>query len=93
MNQGKTGDHILYPNERDIQIDTLVYSMVFDSLDISILEPEYISNDVLDFLVDVLVFCNMRLFAFVSQHHIQQNIYRIEMVSNNRLLIQVLVDG
>ena len=92
MNQGSANDPILYPNVQDIQIDTLVYWMVFDLLDILTFELEYISIDD-DFLFDVLVFCNRRLFVFEFQHHIQQNIYQIEMVSNNMLLRQVLFDG
>jgi len=66
--------------------------MVFGLPDILTLELEYISI-VVDFLFDVLVFCNRRLFVFEFQHHIQQNIYQIEMVSNNMLLRQVLFDG
>ena len=66
--------------------------MVFDLLDILTFELEYISIDD-DFLFDVLVFYNMRPFAFEFQHHIQQNIYQIDMVSNNMLLRQVLFDG
>ena len=66
--------------------------MVFDLLDILTFELEYISIDD-DFLFDVLAFYNMRPFAFEFQRHIQQNIYQIDMVSNNMLLRQVLFDG
>ena len=66
--------------------------MVFGLPDILTLELEYILIDG-DFLFDVLVFCNMKLFVFEFQHHIQQNIYQIEMVSNNMLLRLVLFDG
>lgn len=66
--------------------------MVFGLPDILTFELEYISIDV-DFLFDVLVFYNMRPFVFEFQHHIQQNIYQIEMVSNNMWLRQVLFDG
>ena len=66
--------------------------MVFGLPDILTLELEYILIDG-DFLFDVLVFCNMKPFVFEFQHHIQQNIYQIEMVSNNMLLRQALFDG
>jgi len=66
--------------------------MVFGLPDILTFELEYISIDV-DFLFDVLVFYNRRPFVFEFQHHIQQNIYQIEMVSNNMWLRQVLFDG
>ena len=99
MNQGSTEMIrremilFLYPNVQDIQIDTLVYLMVFDSPDISTCELEYILIVVDFLLVDVLVFYNRTLFVFEFQHHIQQNIFQIEMASNNMLLRQVLFDG
>ena len=66
--------------------------MVFGLPDILTLELEYISI-VVDFLVVFSVSYNMKSFVFEFQHHIQQNIYQIEMVSNNMLLRQVLFDG
>ena len=100
MNQGSADYDLLrrmilflYPNVQDIKIDTLVYLMVFGSPDISTYELEYILIDVDFLLVDVLVFYNRRPFVFEFQHHIQQNIYQIEMVSNNMWLRQVLFDG
>ena len=93
MNQGATDDDrddpILYPNEQDIQIDTLVCLMVFDLLDILTLELACISIDV-DFPFDVLAFYSMKLFAFGFRHHIQQNTFRMDMVSKNMLLKQLL---
>ena len=88
MNQGSADDDrddpILYPNEQDIHFGTLVHLKAFYLLDILTLELEYISIDV-DFLFDVWVFYNKRLFVFVFQHHIQQNIFQIDMVSKSML--------
>ena len=99
MNQGSTEMIrremilFLYPNVQDIQIDTLVCLMVFGLPDISTYELEYILIVVDFLLVDVLVFYNRTLFVFEFQLHIQQNIFQIEMASNNMLLKQVLFDG
>ena len=68
MNTGSIDDYdpILYPNEENIQIDTLVYLQVYDLQDILRLELDDILIDD-DFCFHVLVFHNMKSYVFVSQ--------------------------
>ena len=88
MNKGWIDDYdpILYPNEENIQIDTLVYLQVYDLQNILSLERDDILIDD-EFLFHVLVFYNMKPYVFESQCRIQPNIYHMQILSNNKWLL------